>query len=338
MNLIASENFTPVYCSDALSSCLSVKYSEGYPGKRYYAGNRFIDQVELLCQKRALQCFSLKPEDWGVNVQPLSGSPANFAVYTALLKPGSKILFMDLPHGGHLSHGFEMSGHRKVTSTSKYFATLPYRLNPSTGLIDYDEIQSLASRFLPDMIIAGFSAYPRLLDYSRFREIADSCGALLLGDMAHISGLVAAKVVPSSPFEYCDVVTTTTHKTLRGPRGALIFCKKPHLSAINSAVFPGCQGGPHNHTIAAVAAAFKAASAPEFVDYQRQVLSNASFFAAELANRGIPPVTGGTDNHLILLDLSNTVRTQSYAPNQSNLGRFGRKGRARSRSGEHYRQ
>ncbi|EZG87067.1 serine hydroxymethyltransferase [Gregarina niphandrodes] len=300
-SLIASENYTPKYCNDALSSCLSMKYSEGYPGDRYYAGNQFIDQIERLCQNRALEAFNLDKKVWGVNVQSLSGTPANFAVYTALLSPGSRILYLDLPHGGHLSHGF---GQGRVSATGRYFDCAPYALDPKTELIDYDVLAKKAKEFKPHLIVAGYSAYPRLLDYARFREIADSVGAILHADIAHIAGMMSAGIIPSA-FPYCDVVTTTTHKTLRGPRGALIFTRKPLDKAVDKAVFPGCQGGPHNHTIAAIAAAMKACKDPEFVQYQKLVLSNAQALAETLRTRQLRLVTGGTDNHLLLADLGN---------------------------------
>eukprot|EP01054_Gregarina_sp_Poly1_P008201 Gregarina_sp_Poly_1__8200@NODE_475_length_8096_cov_496_560966_g384_i0_p2_GENE_NODE_475_length_8096_cov_496_560966_g384_i0NODE_475_length_8096_cov_496_560966_g384_i0_p2_ORF_typecomplete_len480_score53_09SHMT/PF00464_19/7e167Aminotran_5/PF00266_19/5_5e10Aminotran_1_2/PF00155_21/5e09Beta_elim_lyase/PF01212_21/6_8e06OKR_DC_1/PF01276_20/0_00018Cys_Met_Meta_PP/PF01053_20/0_0017LDcluster4/PF18306_1/0_49LDcluster4/PF18306_1/6_4e03_NODE_475_length_8096_cov_496_560966_g384_i035795018 len=311
--LIASENYIPRYCSEALASCLSSRYSEGTPGHRYYAGNEIIDQVERLCQKRALEAFRLRDSEWGVNVQAYSGSPANFAVFNGILKPGDKILFLDLPHGGHLSHGFH-NDTKRVTATSKYFNCLPYRLNATTQRIDYDEVKLLADRFRPQIIIAGCSSYPRLLDYKRFREIADQCGgALVMSDVAHISGLMAGDVIPSA-FEYSDIVTTTTHKTLRGPRGSLIFFRKdrkcPHNgepleSAINSSVFPACQGGPHNHTIGAIAVALKATVEPEFKEYQHQILKNAQALAKNLSKHNFELVTGGTENHLLLLDLTN---------------------------------
>jgi len=224
LELIASENFTSKAVLECLGSCLTNKYSEGYPGTRYYGGNKIIDQVETLCQRRALEVFGLDPEKWGVNVQPYSGSPANFAVYTALLGPRGRIMGLDLPDGGHLTHGF-MTATKKVSATSVFFESFPYKVNPATGLIDYDRLEENARLFHPDMLVAGISCYSRNLDYKRFREIADEHRAYLLADMAHISGLVAAGVVPS-PFDYCDVVTTTTHKSLRGPRSAMIFFRK----------------------------------------------------------------------------------------------------------------
>jgi glycine hydroxymethyltransferase len=246
---------------EALGSVMSNKYSEGMPGKRYYGGNEFIDKSENLTMKRALEAFRLNPEEWGVNVQPLSGSPANMEAYMGLLEPNDRILSLDLPHGGHLSHGFQTKT-KKISKTSYVFQTMAYRLNPETGLIDYDKMEEIADYFRPKLIVAGFSAYSRNLDYQRFRKICDQQNAYMLTDMAHISGLVAAGVSPS-PFELSDVVTTTTHKSLRGPRGAMIFYRKGSRmigdkevkydieERINSSVFPGCQGGPHNHTIAA---------------------------------------------------------------------------------------
>ncbi|KAJ2776815.1 Serine hydroxymethyltransferase, cytosolic [Coemansia javaensis] len=313
--LIPSENFTSRAVMDALGSVMQNKYSEGYPGQRYYGGNEYIDQSERLCQQRALEAFGLDPARWGVNVQSLSGAPANLYVYGALLKPHDRLMGLDLPHGGHLSHGFQTPA-KRVSYSSVYFETLPYRCDEQTGLIDYDALAASAALFRPKIIVAGASAYARVIDYGRMRQIADSVGAYLMADMAHISGMVAAGVLPS-PFEHADIVTTTTHKSLRGPRGAMIFYRKgvrgvtkkgvevPYdlEKPINQSVFPGHQGGPHNHTIAALAVALKQARGPEFRQYQTQVLANAQAFARALGDRGYSLVSGGTDTHLLLVDL-----------------------------------
>lgn len=315
LELIASENFASKSVLQALGSCLNNKYSEGQPGQRYYGGNEVIDKIELLCKKRALEAFRLNPEEWGVNVQPLSGSPANFAVYTGLVGPHGRIMGLHLPEGGHLSHGF-MTSAKKISATSLFFESFPYKLDPVTGTIDYDKLAESARLFLPKMIVAGVSCYSRHLDYKRFKEIADENGAYLLADMAHVSGLVAAGLAPS-PFEYCDVVTTTTHKTLRGPRSGLIFFRRGVKQVkkdgttemwdlerkINEAVFPGLQGGPHNHQIASVAVALRQANTPEFKEYQKQVLANAQVLAKEFLSKNYTLVSGGTDNHLIWVDL-----------------------------------
>ncbi|GAV87411.1 SHMT domain-containing protein [Cephalotus follicularis] len=307
LELIASENFTSRAVMEAVGSCLTNKYSEGLPGKRYYGGNEYIDELEMLCQERALEAFHLDGKMWGVNVQPLSGSPANFEVYTAILNPHDRIMGLDLPHGGHLSHGF-MTPKRRVSGTSIYFESMPYRLDESTGLVDYNMLEKTANLFRPKLIIAGASAYPRDFDYLRMRKIADSVGSFLMMDMAHISGLVAASVV-ADPFEYCDIVTTTTHKSLRGPRGGMIFFKKDPVlgvdleSAINNAVFPGLQGGPHNHTIGGLTVCLKHAQSPEFKAYQNKVVSNCRALANRLIGLGYKLVSGGSDNHLVLVDL-----------------------------------
>jgi len=314
--LIPSENYASWAVSTALGSVMTNKYSEGYPGQRYYGGNEVIDKNENLCRARALETFRLDPAKWAVNVQALSGSPANFAVYTALLNPHDRIMGLDLPHGGHLSHGFQ-TPMKKISATSVYFEQMPYRLDEKTGIIDYDRLEENAMLFRPKILIAGASAYARHYDYPRMRKIADACGAVLLADMAHISGLVAANVVPD-PFEFADVVTTTTHKSLRGPRGAMIFCRKgvkgqdkkgndikyQFEDAINQAVFPGLQGGPHNHTICALAVALKQAQTPEYKQYQLQVLSNSQALAKKMQALGYTLVSGGTENHLVLVDLT----------------------------------
>ncbi|XP_047505105.1 serine hydroxymethyltransferase isoform X2 [Pieris napi] len=317
LEMIASENFTSIPVLQCLSSCLHNKYSEGMPNQRYYGGNEFIDEIEILAQNRALEAYRLNPEEWGVNVQPYSGSPANFAVYTGVVEPHGRIMGLDLPDGGHLTHGF-FTPTKKISATSMFFESMPYKVDPSTGLIDYDKLAETAKLFKPRLIIAGISCYSRCLDYKRFKEIANENGALLMGDMAHISGLVAAGVIPS-PFEYCDIVTTTTHKTLRGPRAGVIFYRKGVRSVnakgekimydlenkINMAVFPGLQGGPHNHAIAAIATAMKQATLPEFADYQRQVIKNAQRLCEGLISRGYKIATGGTDVHIVLVDVRN---------------------------------
>uniref|UniRef100_M4CI95 Serine hydroxymethyltransferase n=1 Tax=Brassica campestris TaxID=3711 RepID=M4CI95_BRACM len=315
--LIPSENFTSASVMEAVGSVMTNKYSEGYPGARYYGGNEYIDMAESLCQKRALEAFHLDPSKWGVNVQSLSGSPANFQVYTALLKPHERIMALDLPHGGHLSHGYQTDT-KKISAVSIFFETMPYRLDENTGYIDYDQLEKSAVLFRPKLIVAGASAYARLYDYARIRKVCDKQKAVMLADMAHISGLVAAGVIPS-PFEYADVVTTTTHKSLRGPRGAMIFFRKglkevnkqgkevmyDYEDRINAAVFPGLQGGPHNHTITGLAVALKQVKTPEYKAYQDQVLRNCSKFAETLLSKGYDLVSGGTENHLVLVNLKN---------------------------------
>jgi glycine hydroxymethyltransferase len=294
IRLIASENY--------VSKAVMDKYSEGYPGKRYYEGQQYIDQVESLAIQRAKDLFGAEH----VNVQPYSGSPANLAIYLAFLKPGDTILGMALPHGGHLTHG------AKVSISGKYFHAESYSLDQKTGLLNYETIREIAMACKPKILIAGHSAYPRVLDFAKFREIADACGALLMVDMAHFSGLVAGGAHPT-PIPFADIVTTTTHKSLRGPRGAMILCKEAHAAAIDKAVFPGLQGGPHNNTTAAIAVALKEASTDEFKAYAAQIVSNAKALASTLMDKGFNLVTGGTDNHLMLIDLTNKEITGKIA-------------------------
>ena len=294
IRLIASENYTSRAVLDACGSVFQNKYSEGYPGARFYQGQVNCDSLEILAIERAKKLFGAEH----VNVQPYSGSPANLAVYLAFAKPGDTVLGLNLSHGGHLTHG------SKASATGKWFNAVHYNLNPETGLLDYDEIRKLALEHKPKILIAGHSAYPRQLDFKKFREIADECGAILLVDMAHFAGLVAGGAHPS-PIPYADVVTTTTHKTLRGPRGAIILCKEIHAKAIDKAVFPGLQGGPHNATTAGIAVALAEALKPDFKEYARKTVENAQTLAKALTARGFNLVSGGTDNHLMLIDLNN---------------------------------
>ena len=298
IELIASENFVSPAVMEAMGSHLTNKYAEGYPGARYYGGCQYVDEVENLAIERAKALFGAEH----ANVQPHSGSPANVAVYLALLKPGDTILGMDLSHGGHLTHG------SKASISGKYFNATFYGVDPETECIDYDLVQQRAEEVKPKILIAGASAYPRFIDFKRMREIADSVGAYLMVDMAHIAGLVAAGEHPS-PVPYAHVVTTTTHKTLRGPRGALILCKEELAKKINSAVFPGTQGGPLMHTIAAKAVCFGEDLTPAFKAYQHQIVLNAAALADELQKQGVRLVSGGTDNHLILADVYSRGRT-----------------------------
>jgi len=306
IELIASENFTSRGVMECLGSVLTNKYSEGQPNARYYGGNEVIDKIENLCKARALKAFGVKETEWGVNVQPYSGSPANFAVYTALLPPHSRVMGLDLPSGGHLTHGY-YTAKKRISATSIFYESFPYKVDPVSGLIDFDELRKNALVFRPAMIIAGFSAYPRTLDFGKFREIADECGAILMADIAHISGLVATGQHPS-PFEHCDIVTTTTHKSLRGPRAGMIFFKYgdkiPDVKErIDMAVFPALQGGPHNHQIGALAVQLLEVNTPEFVEYSKMVTSNAKILAETLISKGHKLASDGTDNHLILWDV-----------------------------------
>lgn len=295
IELIASENFVSPAVLEAVGSVLTNKYAEGYPGKRYYGGCKYVDVVEQLAIDRLKQIYGCEH----ANVQPHSGASANFAVYFALLNPGDTILGMNLSHGGHLTHG------SPVNVSGKYFNVAAYGVDSTSGRIDYDEVQRIAEESRPKIIVAGASAYPRVIDFARFREIADSVGAYLMVDMAHIAGLVAAGLHPS-PVPYADVVTSTTHKTLRGPRGGIILCKESLAKAIDKAIFPGTQGGPLEHVIAGKAVAFGEALKPEFAAYQRQIVTNAQALADRLMANGIKLVSGGTDNHLMLLDFTGT--------------------------------
>jgi glycine hydroxymethyltransferase len=301
INLIASENYASKDVLEALGSELNNKYSEGYPGKRYYGGNEIIDKVENLCIERAQKLFGLDKDKWHVNVQALSGSPANLAVYTALVPQGGKIMGMSLAHGGHLTHG------HKVSATGKFWLQVPYGLDEETELLNYEELMKIAMQEKPAIIVSGYTAYPRIIDWKKMREIADACGAYMMVDMSHIAGLVAGGVYPS-PFEYADIVTTTTHKTLRGPRSALIFVRKDQRELdkkIDKAVFPGLQGGPHQNQIAGVAVALKEASTPAFKKYAKQIIKNTAVLAGELSRLGWRIVSGGTDTHLLLVDTWN---------------------------------
>ena len=306
LELIASENFTSLAVMEANGSCATNKYAEGLPGKRYYGGNECIDKIETLCQTRALKVFGLDPEVWGVNVQPYSGSTANWAAFLGMIKPHDRIMGLDLPSGGHLTHGYQTDT-RKISSTSIFYESMPYQVSSDTGLIDYDKLEENAALFRPQLLIAGASAYPRDFDYARMRKIADNHGAYFLCDMAHYAGLVAAKEL-SNPFDFCDVVTTTTHKSLRGPRGSMIFFRKGIRQqmgkngkvkessytledSINFAVFPSVQGGPHQNTISAIATAMKEALDPSFAQYQKRVIANCRALAAALVKYDYALVT-----------------------------------------------
>ncbi len=295
IELIASENIVSPAVLAAAGSHLTNKYAEGLPGKRYYGGCEFVDVAENLARDRLKKLFGCDH----CNVQPHSGAQANFAVYFAMLEPGDTIMGMNLSHGGHLTHG------SPVNISGKYFKVVPYGVSPETERIDYDEMERIAKKCRPKMIVSGASAYPRVIDFARIRQICDEVGAYMMADIAHIAGPVAAGLHPS-PVPYADFVTTTTHKTLRGPRGGVIMCKEQYAKQIDKAVFPGIQGGPLMHVIAAKAVAFGEALAPAFKEYQRQILANASAMAAEFSRRGIRLVSGGTDNHLMLVDLRGT--------------------------------
>ena len=299
INLIASENFVSDDVLRALGSVFTNKYAEGYPGKRYYGGNDIVDQIENITKERALRLFHLDKDQWAVNVQPYSGSPANFAVYYALLPTHGKIMGMSLPMGGHLTHG------HKVSATGRLWEQVPYGVDKKTELLDYIDLKNIARREKPDIVVAGHTAYSRIVDFKKMKETARAAGTILMVDMSHFAGLVAGGAYPS-PFTYADVVTTTTHKTLRGPRAALIFTRlgKEYdlASKIDKAVFPGLQGGPHMNAIAAVAVALHEAASPQFKKYTKQVVKNAQALARELQKKGWRIVSGGTDTHLFLID------------------------------------
>ena len=293
IRLIPSENYTSRAVMEATGSVLANKYSEGYPGRRYYEGQRNIDALETLVQERAKALFGVEY----ANVQPYSGSPANLAVYFALLQPGDTIMGLALPHGGHLTHGWD------VSATGKFWRPVRYEVDRATQRIDMDAVREIAMRERPRIIVAGATAYPREYDFRAFGEIAKECGAYFLADISHIAGLIVAGAHPD-PAPYADVIMTTTHKTLRGPRGAMLLCKHELAEKIDKAVFPGLQGGPHENTIAGVGVALKEAATPEFRDYGHQIVSNARALASELRERGFDLISGGTDNHLILIDLT----------------------------------
>ncbi len=298
INLIASENYVSKDVLTALGSELTNKYAEGYSKYRYYGGNEIVDKLDDLCRARALKAFKLKPTEWAVNIQGLSGSPANLAALVAAVPLGEKIMGMSLDHGGHLTHGY------KVSMTGKLWKQVAYGVDKNTEMLNYAELKKIAMKEKPKLIIAGYTAYPRFVDWKKFREIADACGAILMVDMSHISGLIAGGVYPS-PFPYADIVTTTTHKALRGPRSALIFSRideRNFPAKIDKAVFPGLQGGPHMNQIAAVAVALGEATTPSYKKYTKQVVKNAQVLSRELSKLGWRIISGGTDSHLILVD------------------------------------
>ena len=294
IRLIPSENYSSRAVLEATGSILANKYSEGYAGDRYYEGQQQIDRLEELCVQRAKELFGAGH----VNVQPYSGSPANQAVYVAFAEPGDKVMGMSLAHGGHLTHGAE------VSVSGRFYEPVSYGVDPRSGRLDFGEIADLAQRHRPKLLFCGATAYPRVIDFERFAEIGRNAGAIVVADIAHISGLVAAGVHPS-PVPHVDIVTTTTHKTLRGPRGGMIMCRAEYAEAVDKAVFPGLQGGPHNHVTAAIAVALREAASGEFHEYAARVVSNAKTLAASLSARGFDLVSGGTDNHLLLIDVSN---------------------------------
>ena len=294
IRLIPSENYVSKAVMLASGSCLTNKYAEGYPGRRYYEGQQVTDLIERTAQERAKKLFKADH----ANVQPYSGSVANLAAYVALINPGDTIMGMSLSHGGHLTHGW------KVSITSKFYNSVPYPVNPETGKLDFDQIEELAKKHRPKIIISGATAYPREIDFEIFGQIAKKVNAYMVSDIAHIAGLVVAGI-HKSPVPYADVVSTTTHKTLRGPRGGMLLCKEEHANKVDKAVFPGLQGGPHMHTMTAIAVAMAEADTPEFVAYAQQIIKNAKALAEKLLEYGFDLVTGGTDNHLILIDLRN---------------------------------
>lgn len=296
LDLIPSENYCSVEVREAMGSVLCDKYSEGYPGKRYYAGQVNIDQIEEIAKARALKIFKLSPQKWHANVQPYSGSPANTAVYFAFLEFGDKVLGMKLDQGGHITHGLPIS------FSGKAYKFASYGVDPKTEMLDYDEILKIAKEFKPKMIVCGATAYSRIIDFKKFGEIAKEVGALLFADISHIAGLIVGGAHPS-PFPYADVVMTTTHKTLRGPRGAIIITRKKYAEQIDKAIFPGLQGGPHDNQTAAKAVCFGEALDPDFKNYAKQIVKNAKALAKSLQKRGFRIVSGGTDNHLMLVDL-----------------------------------
>jgi glycine hydroxymethyltransferase len=296
LDLIASENTVSQDVLEALGTPLTNKYSEGYPGKRYYPGNEYYDEIETLAQERVLSLFKLSPKKWHVNVQPYSGSPANVAIYNALMKPGETLMGMKLASGGHLTHG------HSVSLTGKVWRSVQYTLDAKTELIDLDEVEKLAKKERPKVIVSGFTAYPRKINFKRFGDIAKKVGAYHVADISHIAGLIAGGMHPK-PFPYADAVMTTTHKTLRGPRGAMIICRQEIADKIDKSVFPGMQGGPHNNVTAAKAIAFHEAAQPAFTTYAKQIVLNAKALAKALKEHGFRLVSGGTDTHLILMDV-----------------------------------